>query len=222
MYFNKQPIKAVLFDLDGTLLDTATDLGHALNNVLTKRSLTPLSQTLIRPAAGRGCRGLLKAGMDIDEAHPEYKQLCTELLGHYHSHLADTTQFFPGMEAVLQYLEESKTPWGIVTNKPERFTLKLIEKLQLTARAACIVSGDTLKNSKPHPEPILHACQLLQQNPAECLYVGDSEIDVIASRAAGSPVLTALYGYISAEEDPYQWNADGYIKHPDEIITLLG
>jgi HAD superfamily hydrolase (TIGR01549 family) len=126
------------------------------------------------------------------------------------------------MEAVLQYLEESKTPWGIVTNKPERFTLKLIEKLQLTARAACIVSGDTLKNSKPHPEPILHACQLLQQNPAECLYVGDSEIDVIASRAAGSPVLTALYGYISAEEDPYQWNADGYIKHPDEIITLLG
>jgi 2-phosphoglycolate phosphatase len=221
MYFNQKPIKAVLFDLDGTLLDTATDLGHALNSILTKRNLKTLSEAMIRPAAGRGCKGLLKAGMNMGEDHPDYKSLCTELLGHYHAHLADTTRLFSGMEAVLQHLEQNQIPWGIVTNKPERFTLKLIEKLQLTARSACIISGDTLKNSKPHPEPILHACQLLQQDPAECLYVGDSEIDIIASKAAGSPVLAALYGYIPAEEDPYLWNADAYIKQPSDIITLL-
>ncbi len=221
MYFNNKPIKAVLFDLDGTLLDTATDLGHALNNVLIKRNVTPLSHDIIRPAAGRGCRGLLKIGLNIEEHHPEYTHLCTELLMHYYSHLADTTTFFPGMDTVLQYLEQHKTPWGIVTNKPERFTLKLLDNLQLTDRAACIISGDTLKLSKPHPEPILHACQLLQQAPEECLYIGDSEIDIIASKAAGSPAVVAMYGYIPAEETPQQWNADGYIQQATDIITLL-
>jgi 2-phosphoglycolate phosphatase len=221
MHFNEKPIKAVLFDLDGTLLDTATDLGQALNNILIKRNLAPLSHEAIRPAAGKGCRGLLKAGLDMEEDHPEYKALCTELLGHYHAHLADTTRFFPGMEEVLVHLEQLNIPWGIVTNKPERFTFKLLDSLQLTKRAACIISGDTLKNSKPHPEPILHACNLLQQKPDECLYVGDSEIDIIASKAAGSPSVVALYGYIPAGENPSLWLADSYIHHPKEIITLL-
>lgn len=221
MRFNNKPINGVLFDLDGTLLDTATDLGHALNTILIKRNIAPLSHDLIRPAAGQGCRGLLKIGLNMEETHPEYPSLCTELFRHYHSHLADTTTFFPGMETVLEHLEKANIPWGIVTNKPERFTTKLLDSLQLTQRAACIISGDTLKKSKPHPEPILHACQLIQQDPAECLYVGDSEVDIIASRAAGSPSVIAMYGYIPPEANPKQWNADGYIQQPMDIITLL-
>jgi phosphoglycolate phosphatase len=221
MQLNNKPIHAVLFDLDGTLLDTATDLGHALNKVLLKRQLTPLSLELIRPAAGRGAKGLLKAGMNITEDHPEYKALCTELFMNYHYHLTDTTRLFAGMEVVLAHLEQENIPWGIVTNKPERFTLKLVEALDLSRRAACVISGDTLKNSKPHPEPILHACRLMQQDPAHCLYVGDAEIDIIASRAAGSPALVALYGYIPEGEDPYQWRADGYIGEPVDLLKLL-
>jgi 2-phosphoglycolate phosphatase len=221
MHFNNKPIKAVLFDLDGTLLDTATDLGHALNHLLVKRDKEPLAYPIIRPAAGRGCRGLLKLGLNVDENHPDFTALCTELHIHYYKHLADTTTFFPGMDTVLLQLEQANIPWGIVTNKPARFTLKLLASLQLLDRATCIVSGDTLKKSKPHPEPILHACELLQQNPSECLYVGDSEIDIIASRAAGSPSFVAMYGYIPAEETPHTWNANGYIQQPLELFELL-
>jgi 2-phosphoglycolate phosphatase len=214
-------IKAILFDLDGTLLDTASDLGHALNHVLSTRNVSPLDLELIRPAAGRGCKGLLKLGLNIDETHADYSELCKTLLAHYEEHLADTTLLFAGMEEVLQHLEKIKMPWGIVTNKPDLYTQKLIAALQLQHRAACIVSGDTLKTNKPHPESILHGIKLLGMQPAECLYVGDSEIDIIASRAAGSPVLAALYGYIPSEETPARWQADGYIKHPREIIEWL-
>jgi HAD superfamily hydrolase (TIGR01549 family) len=192
-------IKAILFDLDGTLLDTASDLGHALNHVLSTRNVSPLDLELIRPAAGRGCKGLLKLGLNIDETHADYSELCK----------------------TLQHLEKIKMPCGIVTNKPDLYTQKLIAALQLQHRAACIVSGDTLKTNKPHPESILHGIKLLGMQPAECLYVGDSEIDIIASRAAGSPVLAALYGYIPSEETPARWQADGYIKHPREIIEWL-
>lgn len=213
--------KAILFDLDGTLLDTATDLSNALNSVLLNRQRNPLPLATLRPAAGSGCRGLLKMGLNITEDHPDYTALCTELLTHYEAHIAQTTQFFPGMAHVLNQLDAMQIPWGIVTNKPERFTLKLVDLLALKHRSACIISGDSLPHSKPHPAPILHACQLLQRDPSECLYVGDSEIDVIASKAAGSPALVALYGYISPEENPHAWQADGYIQHPAEILTVF-
>ncbi|MES2219186.1 MAG: phosphoglycolate phosphatase [Pseudomonadota bacterium] len=217
----KKNINAVLFDLDGTLVDTAGDLGNALNLVLQARSLPPLSQNIIRPMAGRGCNGLLKIGLDIAEGHPEYSLLCEELLNYYAKHACDTTVLFAGMEQVLNQLEKTRTPWGIVTNKPMRFTTPLIEFLGLSNKAACVISGDTLSKSKPHPDQILHACDLLGISPATCLFVGDSEVDVLASKAAGSPVVTALYGYIPAEENPHHWNADGYINHPEEILSWL-
>lgn len=213
--------KGVLFDLDGTLMDTSGDLGTALNKVLIKRGLSALALDHIRPAAGRGCKGLLKLGLDMETDHVEYNQLANELLNFYEEHVVDTTQLFPGMDDVLTHLDELQIPWGIVTNKPARFTSMLMEKLHLNHRAVCVISGDTYKNRKPHPEPLLQACELLQISPENCLYVGDSEVDIIASKAAGMPAIVAMYGYIPQDEKPELWLADGYIQHPLEIIEWL-
>ena len=211
--------QAILFDLDGTLLDTAEDLGQALNDILTGLALPILPLTKIRPAAGRGCKGLLKLGLNVEEHDPRYPELCEQLLNFYEENLLNTTQLFSGMEEVLNYLEARDIPWGIVTNKPEKYTTKILKGLQLTERAHCVISGDSLPKRKPHPEPILHACKLLQIAPQHCLYVGDSEVDIIASKAAGMPVVAALYGYIPLEENPQLWNADGYVHRPVEIIN---
>jgi len=218
---DKPAINAVLFDLDGTLLDTAADLAHALNNLRKVRQLPLIPLEKIRPEAGRGCQGLLKMGFDMDMSHPDYDSFSEELLNYYHSHLCDNTDLFTGMPEVLTYLEQHAIPWGIVTNKPQRFTQQLVEHIPALSKTNCIISGDSLTNRKPHPEPILHACALLKQKPQDCLYVGDSEIDIIASRAAGTPVLAALYGYIGVDENPQQWGADGYIEHPAEIISWI-
>jgi 2-phosphoglycolate phosphatase len=211
------PIKAILFDLDGTLLDTAIDLVNALNSLRD----APLPFTApLRAAAGRGCKGLIKTGLNIEDHDPRYPALSERLLTHYEKHLLDNTQLFAGMEEVLDYLDQTNIPWGIVTNKPDKYTQKILKQLQLTSRAKCIISGDTLANRKPHPEPLLHGCQTLQIKPQHCLYIGDSEIDIIASKGAGMPSLAATYGYIDETENPQLWNADGYIKQPKEILTL--
>jgi 2-phosphoglycolate phosphatase len=217
----KSPIKTVLFDLDGTLLDTAADLGMALNDILLQRNLIPLEQTVIRSVAGRGCKGLLKLGLDMDDTHPDYADHCVTLLANYEKYLLQNTAFFPGIEDVLLHLEKKNIPWGIVTNKPQRFTTKILQHLQLDHRAAIVVSGDTLAHSKPHPAPILHACSHIGIIPAECLYIGDAEVDIIASRAAGTSSLVALYGYIEKSENPQLWQADGFIQHPAEIPAWL-
>jgi len=214
-------IKAVLFDLDGTLLDTAQDLGQALNRLLTAHGKLTLPQDQIREFVGAGCKGLLKLGMNIDPDHPHYNDLCQQLLDMYYLHMLDTSRLFPGMEEVLLFIEKNRLPWGVVTNKPARFTEPLLAHLELSQRAACIVSGDTLTTSKPSPEPILHACKLISQQPNECLYVGDSKVDIIACKAAGNLSLAALYGYIPANDDPKSWNADGYIQEPRDIIHWL-
>ncbi len=211
-------IHAILFDLDGTLLDTAPDLGQALNKLLEEYQLPVISLEKFRPFAGHGSRGLLKLGFNIDEHDSRYVALSEKLLGYYQQLLLNTTRLFPGMDDVLIFLEKNNIPWGIVTNKPERFTHKILAGLQLTQRAKCIISGDSLKNRKPHPEPILHACKLLQKKPQHCLYIGDSESDVIASKAAGVNCLTALYGYIPAGENPKTWQADGYIQQPLDLM----
>lgn len=214
-------IKAVLFDLDGTLLDTANDLGMALNQLLQELKLPAISSEKIRPAAGSGCRGLLKLGMNIMPEDTRYPALAEKLLGFYQESFLRTTQLFPGMEETLRFIEQKRLPWGIVTNKPARYTDPLVQHLQLDQRAQCVISGDSLANHKPHPEPILHACRLLQQEPEHCLYIGDSAIDIQACKAAGSPSLAALYGYIPAGEDPMTWGADGYIQHPEEIVNWI-
>lgn len=216
-----KPTKAVLFDLDGTLLDTAADLGTALNHVLREEGLPPLPQSSIRSSAGNGCRGLLKLGLQLAESDPRYPQLCARLLKWYEKSMLEQTELFEGMAETLCYLEQEKIRWGIVTNKPERYTHPLMQHLGLDVRAYCIISGDTLPFRKPHPAPILHACQLLASKPEEAIYIGDMKTDVEASRLAGVPSITALYGYIPAGERPEEWQADGYLHHPTDLIAWL-
>jgi phosphoglycolate phosphatase len=135
--------------------------------------------------------------------------------------MTETTTLFPGMEKVLQHLDNNQISWGIVTNKPSRFTVDLLDVLDLTRRTNCIICGDTLAKRKPHPEPILEACKILNQNPENTIYVGDTLTDVTASKAAGTRSLVVLYGYIGPEENPYNWQADAYVKTADEIINWI-
>lgn len=214
-------IKSVLFDLDGTLLDTAPDIGNALNQVLIAHNQPALELSLIRPYVGYGVGAMLKFAFNIDEDHPRYTSLTEDVLHAYQDHLTKTTRLFSGMEKVLSHLEENNIIWGIVTNKPSRFTYDLLKSLELDKRSACIVCGDSLSRRKPHPDQILHACDLIKCSPAETLYVGDTCTDVIASKAAGTRSLVALYGYIKAEEDPHTWEADGYVSQPIDIIEWM-
>ena len=214
-------IDTVLFDLDGTLLDTAPDMALALNMLRNQHGLADLPLSVIRPSVGYGSRALLKLGFNIDETHEKYPKLLEEFFAAYDKCLALSTALFPEMSSVLSHFDEKNIPWGIVTNKPARFTHGLLDALDLTQRCAVIICGDTLNNRKPHPEPILHACKLLQRAPETTLYIGDTITDVQASKAAGTRSLVALYGYIGAEEDPYTWEADGYIEKAGEIIPWI-
>ncbi len=214
-------IHTVLFDLDGTLLDTAPDLANVLNLMRHERQLPALPLSLIKPAVGSGSQAMVKLAFDMDNTHPEYPSLVETFFSHYMNSLANETTLFPGMDAVLIHLERNNIRWGIVTNKPARFTNVLLDALQLTQRSACVVSGDTLDKRKPHPAPILHACDLIGCDPASTLYIGDTVTDVMASKAAGTIALAALYGYISPHDDPTSWQADGYIKTPLEILDWV-
>ena len=218
---NKPSYHAVLFDLDGTLFDTAPDLAYALNMLCTLRNIPTLPLEKIRPHAGHGSRSLLKLAFNINESHSEYSALQTQFLKFYQSHIAKQTQLFEGIDRVIHYLHQIKMPWGIVTNKPEQLTTSLLKILPLPKLPHCIVCGDSLPQRKPNPAPILHACTLLQQDPCKCLYVGDTQTDVIASKAAGTHSLVTLYGYIAKEENPYEWQATGYVKNPTEIISWI-
>lgn len=213
--------KGVLFDLDGTLLDTITDISFALNQLRHEFSLPPLPVASIREFVSEGSKVMLKAALNIQENHPQFNALREKFLTIYESHLADNTQFFPGMADVLSHLDEASIPWGIVTNKLTRHTMSLLAALELVERPRCVICGDTLATYKPDPAPITHACELLNIDARDCLFVGDSINDVLASKAAGSKALVALYGYIDTQINPYTWQADGYIQSPREIITWL-
>ena len=214
-------IKAVLFDLDGTLLDTAADLGKAINSLLLEYKRTPFDAQTVRTTAGMGAKAWIKMGFNIDESDPLYAELIQKLLAYYQLFLKETTKFFLGMEEVLAYLAKNNIPWGIVTNKPEKFTQQHVANLDLLKNAVCVISGDTLSKCKPDPEPVIHACKLLKTAPENCLFVGDSIVDIQASNAAGAVSLAALYGYIPSTEDPLTWGAKGYIKDPLEILDWI-
>lgn len=214
-------MKAVLFDLDGTLLDTATDLASALNTVRAQHELPELPLAAIRPHVGYGAKAMLKLAFQAEEQDERYPALQQSFQAAYEKCLAATTQFFPGMAELLDFLDAQSIVWGIVTNKPARFTDPIIEAFNLGNRSACVISGDTLSLRKPHPAPILHACELIRSAPSHTLYVGDAATDIIASKAAGTRSIAALYGYIGLDEDPYLWQADNYIKAPLEIKALL-
>jgi N-acetyl-D-muramate 6-phosphate phosphatase len=212
--------KAVLFDLDGTLADTAPDLAAALNFVLVTENRPQLPLRAIRHVASDGALGLLTLGFGTDQQADLFQQRRELLLNYYANHVADQTTLFPGIEKLLQYLEKSKIPWGIVTNKPEKFTLALLQKLNLFDRAACVVSGDTLSERKPHPAPLLYAAKLLSLADG-CCYVGDAERDIQAAKAANMFNVAACYGYLHPNIDVSAWQADKYVRTIDELFSFL-
>lgn len=213
--------RAALFDLDGTLLDTAPDLVFALNKLRREHDLPEMPVATLRSIANLGSKAMIKLAFGMEEDNPEFAQMREKFLTYYTRHIADSTRFFPDMENVLAQLEQCRIPWGIVTNKLTRHTTELLKALNIAHRPACVICGDSLPTFKPDPGPILHACKLLEVNPEHCIYVGDAATDVTASRAAGTRSLVALYGYIHENEDPYSWNADGYIREPMDIMDYF-
>lgn len=215
-------MKAVLFDLDGTLADTAPDLGHALNLQRERHGLPPLPQEIIRPYASHGTVGLFDIGFGLTPQDARFAPMREEYLALYTANLCLHTTLFPGMAELLDELEDKGVAWGVVTNKPARFTNPLLELLGLTQRAASIVSGDTCPHPKPHPEPLLCAAREIGVAPQSCLYVGDAERDIEAARAAGMPALVAAYGYLGENDKPETWRALSIIYSPAEIMRYLG
>ena len=214
-------IRTVLFDLDGTLADTAPDLAYALNTLLSEHGQPPLPYENIRPAASHGAAALIELGFGIPRDTARFAPLRERFLEIYRAHLARETRLFPGMEETLSGLTARGLRWGIVTNKPAFLTDPLIGQLGLTDEAVCVVSGDATQNRKPHPEPMLHACKLAGSRPEECLYIGDAERDIEAGRTAGMKTLVALFGYIGDEDRPEAWGADGLIRTPQDILDWL-
>ncbi|MBK7354338.1 MAG: HAD-IA family hydrolase [Nitrosomonas sp.] len=214
-------VDAILFDFDGTVADTAPDLGYALNRQRINRGLPSLPISSIRTQASAGSRGLLQLGFNLAPTHPEYELMREEFLQFYAERLCHDTCLFPGIADILDYLDSANIPWGIVTNKPSRFTKPIVQSLGLHQRAACIISGDDTPNTKPHPEPLLHACSQIDAKPANCIYLGDDIRDVKASLAAGITPIVARYGYLGNDGPPELWGADHLIDHPKELINYL-
>jgi phosphoglycolate phosphatase len=214
-------VDAVLFDLDGTFADTAPDLGEALNHVLSLRGIPALPLATIRPHASHGSRGLLKLGLGVEPEAPEYDELREAFLQHYENHLCDRTRLFPGMAALVSELELRDLPWGIVTNKPHRFTVPLMEKLGYAKRASCLVSGDTCDHPKPHPMPMLHAAALMGVDPARCMYLGDDLRDMEAAQAAHMIGIIANYGYLDSSSNISSWPSAGSVQTPFALLRYL-
>lgn len=214
-------LEAVLFDLDGTLLDTAPDLAGALNRVLVGHGRPALPFSRIRPWVSHGSFALTRLGFDYAETSAEFEAARLALLDHYHAHLADETTPFAGVQALIARLEASGLRWGIVTNKPDWLTQPLLRALALPWLPGCVVSGDTLPERKPHPAPLLYAATRLGCTPAACAYVGDAERDIEAGRRAGMRTLAASWGYYTEAEDPAAWAADAVVHSPEEVWTWV-
>lgn len=216
-----RPVRAVLFDLDGTLVDTAPDLIFTLNEMRRRRGLAEMAREPLRAQASHGTQGLIRLGFGIGHEHPEFPALRAEFLEIYIDHLTTRSGLFPEMAEVLEGLEARGMSWAVVTNKPAFLTEPLLAGLGLLFRAASVVSGDTCAHPKPHPAPLLHACGQMGIHPDACLYVGDAARDVEAASAAGMPTLVALYGYLGEDDRPDEWGAAGFIQSPRGLIDWL-
>ncbi len=216
-----RPIQTVLFDLDGTLLDTAPDLANALNATLRLNGLPPLPYEQIRPMVSHGGQALIKLGFSLGPGHDDFEPLKKQLLDYYQAHIAEQTSLFPGMSDVLNSIEKLDLNWGVVTNKPAWLTEPLMDALDLTRRASTIVSGDTLNERKPHPAPLLYACKVTGSKPDTCLYVGDAQRDIEAGHNAGMPTLVAMFGYLMAEDKPETWGATALVRQPSDILNWI-
>ena len=215
------PLRCLLFDLDGTLADTAPDLAHALNLLRAEHRMPSLPFATIRPVVSHGATALLKIGFTVPPETEEFAALRERFLAIYRDCLSVHTRLFPGIADLLDTLEDRGLKWGIVTNKPSWLTEPLVADLGLRNRAVCVVSGDTTVNRKPHPEPMLHACHAAGVAANECLYVGDARRDIEAGRNAGMRTLVALFGYLGDTDDPAEWAADGMVAQPGDILSWL-
>jgi len=215
------PYHGVFFDLDGTLADTAPDLVAATNQLLVARQLAPKPYEVLRPCASAGARGLLEGAFGITPEHPDFITLRDEFYKNYGSALLVHSKLFEGMDDLLALMETANLPWGIVTNKSERFTNPLTDLMGLRQRAVSTVSGDTTPYAKPHPEPILHAARIANIDPTKSIYVGDDIRDVIAGKAAGMLTVAAAYGYCGCKEPPEAWGADHIINSPLDLLPII-
>lgn len=215
-------IRAVLFDLDGTLVDSAPDLAGAANELRLAHGLSALAFETLRPVVGSGARGMLGAAFGIGPDHARFGALRDDFLRRYEGRLLRETRLFERMGAVLDRLEADGLPWGIVTNKVSRFAAPLVGGLGLESRCAVLVSGDTTAHTKPHPQPLLEAARRLGLAPQHCVYVGDDRRDMLAGRGAGMPVLAAAWGYLGAGESVHDWGADAVLDDPGQLLNWLG
>lgn len=215
------PIEAMLFDLDGTLLDTAPEFTHCLNLLLAEEGMPAVTEEGVRSTVSYGAKGMVEFGFQIDETNPRFQSLKDRFLALYAKEIGFQTHFFPGIVNLLERLQALTLPWGIVTNKPACFTFPLLEKFSLLSKAGSVVAGDTLNTQKPDPAPLLLACQQLAVSPKNCWYIGDAKTDQEASHRAGMRCVIANYGYIPQSEDPLTWQADHYATTPADIEKLL-
>ena len=214
-------INAVLFDLDGTLIDSAPDLGAAADKMRTDRGLPSLPLELYRPMAGAGARGMLGVAFGIAPDHADFDVLKEEFFKNYEACMTERTYAFDGVADLIDQLNQAGFKWGVVTNKSERFTLPLIHAMPLFNTAQTIVGGDTTPHAKPHPAPLLEAARQIGVPPERCLYVGDDERDIIAGRAAAMLTVAAAYGYLGTTLDTAHWKADATIQTPAQLLKLL-
>jgi 2-phosphoglycolate phosphatase len=214
-------VQAVLFDLDGTLIDSAPDLGAAADKMRLDRGLPSLPLEQYRPMAGAGARGMLGIAFGLTPQDPTFPDLREEFFRNYESAMTERTRIFDGVPELIAALAQRGLPWGVVTNKSMRFTAPLTRCMPLFATAGAVVGGDTTAHAKPHPAPLLEAARQLGLEPAGCIYVGDDERDVQAGRAAGMPTVAATYGYLGRNAEVLHWGADALIAEPLALLALL-
>ncbi|MDH5517809.1 MAG: phosphoglycolate phosphatase [Gammaproteobacteria bacterium] len=210
-------ISTVLFDLDGTLVDTAPDMAHSLNLLLDEQGSARLAYEIIRPHVSNGSEALVKLGFGDALEQPRLDALKKRYLEIYQQNIHIHSQLFPGMEQLLEAIESAGKRWGVITNKPSWLTEPLLQSMGLSSRCACIVSGDTTAQRKPDPEPMYHACELIGVKATDCIYIGDARRDIEAGNNADMKTIIATYGYIGEWEDIHSWGADALIDQPQEI-----
>lgn len=214
-------VDAVLFDLDGALVDTAPDLAAALNAALVQNQLAELPYKTIRPTVSNGANGLIKLGFGAHLSTEKHEEIKTFFISHYQQNIASKSALFEGLDEALLHLENKQVPWGIVTNKPAYLTLPLLKELKLDQRASCVICGDQVKNPKPHPESIYLACKQMKILPDNAIYIGDAERDIRAGRLAGLKTIACAYGYIPATDNINNWQADKQVSSSIELLKAL-
>ena len=214
-------LSCVLFDLDGTLLDTARDSIICLNKALSSHGFEVASAETIKPFISYGVVAMIDESLDQSVPESLRVEILETMLDLYENNIAEHTVFFKGMSDTLDAIETQGLKWGVVTNKQERFTNPLMAALKLADRAACIISGDTTANAKPHAEPMLAACKKAAVKPQECVYIGDAIHDITAGKNAQMKTLVALYGYLKSTDTPETWGADALIESPEQLATWI-